>query len=72
MNKTELIATMAEASGLSKKDCETAVAACRKAQREVAHRCDRIQVVRGKRYPQTLSKRHPRPLRPAYCVLRAR
>lgn len=27
MNKTELIATMAEASGLSKKDCETAVAA---------------------------------------------
>ena len=26
MNKTELIATMAEASGLSKKDCETAVA----------------------------------------------
>lgn len=27
MNKTELIATKAEASGLSKKDCETAVAA---------------------------------------------
>ena len=27
MNKTELIAAMAEASGLSKKDCETALAA---------------------------------------------
>ena len=27
MNKTELIATMAEASGLSKKDCETALSA---------------------------------------------
>ena len=27
MNKTELIAAMAEASGLSKKDCEAALAA---------------------------------------------
>ena len=27
MNKTELIAAMAEASGLSKKDCEVALAA---------------------------------------------
>lgn len=27
MNKTELIASMAETSGLSKKDCETALAA---------------------------------------------
>ena len=27
MNKTELIAAMAETSGLSKKDCETALAA---------------------------------------------
>ena len=32
MNKTELIAAMAEASGLSKKDCETALKAGNKVQ----------------------------------------
>ena len=33
-----------------------------KPKRKVAHRCDRIQVVRGKRDPQALSERHLRSL----------
>ncbi len=45
MNKTELIAAMAEASALSKKDCETALAAFITATENALKAGDKVQLV---------------------------
>ena len=45
MNKTELIAVMAETSGLTKKECETALAAFTSAVETAMESGDKVQLV---------------------------
>ena len=49
MNKTELIAAMAEASGLSKKDCEAALAAFITTTESALKAGNKVQLFRGQR-----------------------
>ena len=71
MNKTELIAAMAETSGLSKKDCEAALAAFTGAVETAMKSGDKVQMVgfgsfEVKERPARVA-RTPRPGEPMTC-----